>query len=650
MMRSPRTFRLAIFGGLLVASAAIMSAAAAGDAQVAHALSKDDLEAFFDGIIPLQLERSDIAGAAVLVMKDGATLLQKGYGYSDLKPKEPVDPATTVFRLASISKLFTWISVMQLVEEGKLDLDADIGQYLDFPIKRLSDASKPITLRNLMTHTGGYEETVRNIIVTDKKYYLGLREFLIENQPNRLFEPGTIPGYSNYGVGLGSYIVQRSSGEPFEQYVAEHIFSPLGMTHSTFFQPPPKDLENLPSKGYPSSTRKPAIGFELFSPVGAGGLSSSAADMGRFAAALLNGGELEGRRILKQDSLETMWKPQFRASDELPPIGLGFYQVWRNELRWIGHQGDLIAFHSLFFLEPRHNLAIFISYNSAGSAAKARAELLNNFTDRYFPLAPAQPFINVPLKELKDIEGVYQSTRRADSTQLKAANLFAQRHLLVDKDGVLHSNQLKDLRGHPIHWKPIGKDLWQEVGGQSKLFAIRAADGRIARVAGGSPSSQMQRVPWYERDDFLATMLGGSFLIFCCVLIATLVPFVRRFVFQSSEPIARIGAFALTALPRAAALYWMLLIVAFAIVISSVGGDDMPPPTAAWDKYFLITDVLCAIALALSAVSVISAVSIWRRAGISVRSRLKFALVALACVSMSWFVVHWNVLGPIHRL
>jgi CubicO group peptidase (beta-lactamase class C family) len=129
-----------------------------------------------------------------------------------------------------------------------------------------------------MTHTGGFEETIRNALLTDNKYYPGLREFLIENQPRRQFDPGKIPAYSNYGVGLGSYIVQRISGERFEQYVAEHIFAPLGMTHSTFSQPPPKELQTLPSQGYPSSTLKAPIGFELFSPVGAGGLSSTAAD------------------------------------------------------------------------------------------------------------------------------------------------------------------------------------------------------------------------------------------------------------------------------------------------------------------------------------------------------------------------------------
>ena len=219
-----------------------------------HALEASDLEPFLDGIVPLQLERSDVAGASVLVMQNGEVLLEKGYGYADLKGKKPVDPATTIFRLASISKLFTWVSVMQLAEQGKLDIDSDVNRYLDFQIRPAF--SRPITLRNLMTHSGGFEEENRDIIVTNPKQAVSLRDFLIRNQPKRIFAPGTIPAYSNYGVGLAGYIVQRVSGQPFEQYVEQHIFAPLKMVNSTFYQPPPASLRRLPSEGYPTDTQK----------------------------------------------------------------------------------------------------------------------------------------------------------------------------------------------------------------------------------------------------------------------------------------------------------------------------------------------------------------------------------------------------------
>src|SRR5215470_9339649 len=406
-----------------------------------HVLDSSDLGAFFDGIIPLQLERSDIAGASVLVMKDGNILLKKGYGYADEKAKKSVNPDTTIFRLASISKLFTWVSIMQLQEQGQLDIDTDVIRYLDFQIRPAFD--KPINLRNLMTHTGGFEEESRDIIITNPKWAITLRDFLVQNQPRRLFPPGIVPAYSNYGVGLASYIVQRVSGEPFEQYVEQHIFLPLGMTHSTFYQPPPKALSALPSEGYRENTEKPPVGFEIFNPVGAGGLSSTAADMGRFGMALLNGGELDGHRILKPETLTAMWTPQFRANDQMPPQCMGFYQTWRNNLRWIGHEGDLIAFHSLFFVEPKEKLVLFVSYNSAGGGNKPRPEIIDMFADRYFPSDKKQTFISVPRDELKAIAGTYLSTRRADSTRLSLGNLFDQRSAKVDKDGILHIEDVK---------------------------------------------------------------------------------------------------------------------------------------------------------------------------------------------------------------
>jgi len=621
-----------------------------GTAPTAHALEAADLEAFFDGVIPLQLERADIAGASVLVMQGDKTLLQKGYGFSDVKSRKPIDPESTIFRLASISKLFTWMAVMQLVEQGKLDLDVGIDRYLDFPIKTNTGIAAPITLRDLMTHRGGFEETVRNIIVTDPHYYLNLRGFLTANQPRRLFAPGTIPAYSNYGVGLGSYIVEHVSGQPFEAYVAEHIFAPLGMTHSTFYQPPHAPLDSLPSQGYASSTVKPAVGFEQFSPVGAGGLSSSAADMGRFGQALLNGGELEGHRVLKAESLQEMWKPQFSAHEQLPPIGLGFYQAWRNQLKWIGHQGDLVAFHSLFFIEPHQKLVLFISYNSAGSASKTRVELLNDFSDRYFPADLKPEFMKASRDTLKDIEGAYQPTRRADSTVLKLLALLSQVHATVDKEGVLKVDKLKDLRGHPFEWKPVAKDLWQQAGDQNRLFAIRGADGRIERLAGSFPAAQFQRVPWFEREQLVLASLGVSLLVLICVLFNTLLRLVRRFVLRSSEPIAPAARLRLETISVISAVYWILLMAALAGVFAKIGGDDALPPTSAWDGYILFSDILIAIAIVLSGLTAWSAIRIWTRRATSVFSQLKFTLVGLACLNLSWFVMHWHVITPVHRL
>jgi CubicO group peptidase (beta-lactamase class C family) len=614
----------------------------------AHPLTADDLGTFFDGILPLQLERSDIAGATVLVMKDGNVLLEKGYGYADVKAKKPVDPATTLFRLISISKVFTWISVMQLVEQGKIELDADVNRYLDFQIR--PKFNKPVTLRNLMTHTGGFEEVIDNIILTDPRKAVTLRDDLVRNQPIRLFPPGEIPAYSNYGVGLASYIVQRASGEPFEQYVEEHIFAPLGMTHSSFHQPLEKRLEYTDSMGYRGNTTKPPVGFEIFNPVGAGGLSSSAGDMGRFGQALLNGGELDGKRILKTETLAQMWTPQFRASDQLPPICMGFYQTWRNNLRWIGHEGDMIAFHSLFFVEPQQKLVLFVSYNSSGGGGLPRPEIINFFSDRYFPDAPKTDYLKNWAKELRDIEGEYLTTRRSDSTKLRLQNLFSERRASVDKDGLLTIENYRDLRGHAVKFRPVGKDVWQAEDNQDRIVAIRDGGGRVVRIAVDFPGVQMQRVAWYENEILLLPAIMISVGICCLVLLATLIRIGRRiFLRRRPKLMPQPGTIWLTLAPRTAAILWTLFlgsITGFFMVRS----NDLMPPTPEWYLWFAVINWVTGVALLLSLFAVISAIRIWWRPHTRWITRVKFTLVGVACVVLSLLAAYYHLIGPARRI
>src|SRR6266850_2493362 len=195
-------------------------------------LAAADLEIFLDGLMPLQLEHADIAGAVVAIVKHGKLLFAKGYGYCDYEKKVPVSPENTLFRPGSISKLFTWTSVMQLVEQGKLDLDRDVNSYIDFKVP--ATFGKPITLRNVMTHTPGLEETGKELFVSDAAHVRPLGEYLRDHLPARIFPPGTTPAYSNYATALAGYIVQRISGKPFEQYVSENIYGPLSMPHTTF--------------------------------------------------------------------------------------------------------------------------------------------------------------------------------------------------------------------------------------------------------------------------------------------------------------------------------------------------------------------------------------------------------------------------------
>ena len=250
-----------------------------------------ELEAFLDNLLKTEMDQNHIAGAAISVVKDGKLFFAKGYGYADLENKIPVDPEQTIFRTGSVGKVFTWTAVMQLVEQGKLDLDADINTYLDF---RIPDTyPQPITLKHLMTHTSGIEDRWIGSLTPNASELIPAREWLVANFPGRVRPPGEAAGYSNYNAMLGGYIVARVSGEPYDQYIQKHIFDPLGMTHSTVQPQMPENLRPFASKSYTyvDGAFQPFPDY-LAQPAGlpSGFHEASVTDMARFMIARLEGG------------------------------------------------------------------------------------------------------------------------------------------------------------------------------------------------------------------------------------------------------------------------------------------------------------------------------------------------------------------------
>ena len=186
--------------------AAPAAATPATAAPAAAPLTAEDANTWLDGYLPYALATGDIAGAEVAIVKDGAVVTERGYGFADVEKRTPVDPKATMFRPGSVSKLFTWTAVMQMVEQGKIDLDADINAYLDFKVT--GKDGKPITMRNLMQHTAGFEEQAKGII--SAKNDLPAYDALLKRWvPERVFAVGSTPAYSNYGASLAGYIVQR---------------------------------------------------------------------------------------------------------------------------------------------------------------------------------------------------------------------------------------------------------------------------------------------------------------------------------------------------------------------------------------------------------------------------------------------------------
>jgi CubicO group peptidase (beta-lactamase class C family) len=477
-------------------------------------LTKADFETFLDGQIPSQLRNRSIAGAVVSVVKDGQMLFQKGYGYADFEAKKPVVPDQTLFRPGSISKLFTATAVMQLVEQGTLDLDHDVNDYLDFTIPKTYP--EPVTLRQLLTHTAGFEETLKNLFVAHKSDIKPLRTYLVNQMPARIFPPGKVPSYSNYGFTLAGYIVERVSGEKFEHYIDNHILKPLRMTSSTFDQPLPPQLAPQISKAYLNASKKPRD-FEFVQAAPAGALSTTAADMTRFMLAFLQDGSVDGVAILKPETVRQMETRQFELDPMICGLGITFMEYWISPVRAIGHGGDTVYFHSDMVLVPNAHVGYFISYNSLGkNIGGSRGEILRAFMDRYFP-NPGEPKVNVDGNTQKSdgrkVSGVYVGTRRGETTFLKLVALLDEFRVSGDKEGVLIVEGNKYQSGELKKWKEIAPFVYSEVDGPERIAFRRDASGTVREMLPFPAIYEGQRVPWYATKTFVGVVIGGSLLL-----------------------------------------------------------------------------------------------------------------------------------------
>lgn len=500
-----------------ILAAALLALAAASAAQVATAdpaaaaLTADDVNAWLDGYMPYALHTGDIAGAVVAVVKDGQILTERGYGYSDVAKRAPVDPKLTLFRPGSVSKLITWTAVMQLVEQGKIDLDADVNQYLDFKIPARD--GKPVTMRNLMQHVAGFEEQAKNIMSEDPKAP-GYEALLKQWVPERVFAPGTTPAYSNYGASLAGYIVQRVSGETFDDYLDKHIFAPLEMTHSTFRQPLPADLAPLMSKGYELASDEPHV-FEIVGPAPAGSMSSPAEDMAHFMIAHLQNGEYHGNRILRAETAEMMHNSPLTTLPPLNRMELGFFETNINGREVIGHLGDTQYFHTSLHLFLKENVGFYVSFNSpgkAGAAGSLRNALFQDFADRYFPGNETKSGVDDKTAAIHAamLKGNWVNSRGSQSNFIAALGLVGQTKAGIDKKGGLVL-PFPGLNGKPRHWVEVSPFLWRDTGGHD-LLAAKVVDGKAVRFSFDelSPFMVFYRVPWYQDGAWLLPVLSAS--------------------------------------------------------------------------------------------------------------------------------------------
>ncbi|MEQ8836931.1 MAG: serine hydrolase, partial [Lacipirellulaceae bacterium] len=366
---------------------------------------------FIDGAMAQQFAGNPLVGAVISIVHRGNVVLARAYGHADLEQNISADPEHSLIRPGSISKLFTWVSLLQLAEAGMVDLDADVNRYLEvFKIPKAFD--KPVTLRHLMTHSPGFEdEIIEFIVVGSPDDFTSLEVALKNNIPKRLYKPGKVSAYSNYGSALAGYIVERATGVPFDTYIRRNILDPLGMPKATFKEPVPVGAGDHLMKPYYQAGGKFHIApMEYIHNVApAGALTTTANELARFMIALLNDGEFEEVDILPGDAGDQMLSRIFGHDPRVPGLAHGIYERWIKGVRALEHKGTTSFYKSDMLLIPQEQFGLFVSYNTPGGAGP-RDQLLvavvnEFFAQDYVPTAEAVP---VPLALAETYSGTYR--------------------------------------------------------------------------------------------------------------------------------------------------------------------------------------------------------------------------------------------------
>jgi CubicO group peptidase (beta-lactamase class C family) len=595
------------------------------------------LTAFFDGAMKVGMERHHVTGAVIALVKDGHLLLARGYGRGDIARGIPIDPATSLFRVGSITKTFTWTAVMQLVEDGKLDLDQDVNVYLTgvhVPMRY----GKPVTLRSLMTHTAGFEDaSIGFLLQLDPRRQLSIEEAMRKHMPERVMPPGDMPAYSNFGAALAGLIVEKVSGLPYNDYIEKRIFPRLGMQHATVQEPVPDKLTRTLTTAYrfESGMERPQP-FEVvggFRP--AGSASVSALDMTHFMLAQLGEGRYEDRQILKPETVKQMHETAVTTDLRFPGMTLGFYKLDINGNEAIAHGGDTIRYHSDMLLLPKQRFGLFLSFITNDGAV--REEVEDAFFSRYFPeriSGPPRLDDTIALLLAAKYSGWYQWTRRNHSDLEKVLNLF--RGIKVTSLG--NGNLLVSGLGHdPLQFEPVASDLYREVlhGNLKIAFRSDAAGLPTHMFVSTFPFMATERTPWYEQSTLWLAALGAAFLVLLGVLAST---------YYRWHDIRKMGATEQNAVAAAAFVAgWALataLVLGGALVSTGVDNLVVHIPLS-----LTLGLAMPLIFVGLTIWLLVMTVLAWRGGFWTVGRRIGYSVTPLAALVLCLFFFEWNLLG-----
>lgn len=610
-----------------------------------------ELQAFLDAFFADKMEELNIPGAALVMVKDGDIFFMKGYGYADLEKQIPVDPERTIFRVGSISKPVTFTAVMQLAEKNLLDLDTDVNRYLtDFQIQ--ATYTEPITMHHLMTHTSGFEDRWIGYKTYDEEAVVEFGDFIKSNIPARVYEPGSIYSYSNYGADLAGYIVEQVSGNYFEEYMDQNIFQPLGMTRSTFRQPIPDYYKSDVATGYRYHDGKYEADTFIYShATPAGGLSTTAADMAAFMIAHLQDGQYRDVRILEEVSAQRMHEQQFTHHPDLPGMTYGFKEREINGEYILEHGGDLHTFAAEMVLLPERNEGFFLVYNSFSDAF--REDFIRAFFDRYYPpqtRVEAPIAIDMTQEDLSRFTGYYRWVKYSHTTIDKLITLVPGPYWIsikADEKGGL----LVSFFGAKAEWHyvPVAPLVFKQVsGGLQKVDNLKLDPGDTLvfredennQITFGFLTFQntaFHKLSWYEMPEVMLGTFGVLIIIFLSYLILwPIIMLVRRlFGRRSSNTTASKWALLLAGITSGLNL---VFIVGLFLTFGEKLVFGMNPIIPFLMVIPLVTAAMTLIMLVMIVVS-------WKNGYWSIPGRIHYTFLTLASLLFIIWTNYWNIIG-----
>jgi CubicO group peptidase (beta-lactamase class C family) len=622
-----------------------------------------ELAAYVDGLMGAYMRDDKIAGAVVAVVRKDRVLLLKGYG-QDRADGRAVDARRTLFRIASISKTFTWLSLLQLIEEGKIDLDAPINTYLP-EAARVADFGfdQPVLVRHLMTHTAGFEDAFAGrLFRADMRNAPTLADEQATDPPARVRPPGEAAIYSNYGSNLAGLIVQTVGGQEFQSRVEGRIFGPLGMQRTSFREPyepmpgqpaPLSDaLREDISKGFSwRAARAVERPFEFVTPnAPAGGASTTASDMARYMRMFLNKGELEGQRILAPETVAKLEAgPLFTNAPGVNGLAYGFMES-RSRKGWraYGHGGNTLWFASWMAIYPDLDFAVFVVGNTEGASRKLQIDVPRAIVDHFFPPNPAT--IEPPRADpseaaaLVRLAGDYLVDRRSYTTVQKMLCLV--RCILTvsatPEGQIVIAGGVDVTRHTPVDvtatpGQPVVHRIRNVETGELSAFIL--APGAPPRYVDAAGVSRATRIDWLQSPATFTLVANLALVFGGLAFVSGIWRAIRRRREGSETRIAGV------LLPLAGAA-WMVTFGALTAVLAIVSADIWVIFSAWPPQPLAIAQWGGLAASGLSAAALAAVVLGWRDADWSFWRRARIVLTLAVFAAAPLALAQWNLLGP----